>query len=1068
MSSQLINTINRLLHSYEWSSESTISPETKEQYERGLDVVHAYRGDPDQLFEALKVFQAIPSRPYAFAGIAYTLLAASYRHDTEYQPEGLKETAQWLVEAQSLAPDQVEINFIVAMLYVLQKRDDEARSWLNALALKPPNYYVCLAEMRYWEHRRDIHKVYDWYVKASKAAERSEQRIYAIHMVAGSLLEADLPMQASEMYEHLAQYTPDDPWLWHNLSIAYYQQGQYEKASECNQRALQLMDFEAARQMTQRLKNRVQAKEEKSEEKVSRYEMIKTFYGSMGIVHLCRDRQNDSAVALKTLRPDLLSDEDARQRFLQEGTAWVKLGTHPHIVPADRVYDHNNNDSKEIFIVLKWMEPAAGKANASLRAWLKPGKPLPLQQALTFGLHIVRGMQHATTTIPGLVHRDLKPANVLIGYDDQARVTDFGLVAVIGNEKTSTQEEILANPELQVTNNSAETPLYMAPEQWAYKEVDLRTDIYAFGCILYEMVTGQPAAEGNSLTEVALAHTSGQLRPLPANTPQPIQTLIAQTCATVREKRYANWDEVERAVAKAYHEVTGHAAPPLPVEEKRALNLLDLGWSYNALGMGYADMSKHDVAYKYFEDAYQMGQAECRRHLLQPQSAFYKRAERLENVSLTNMGVSYLDRGMLEQAEELLERSLKMAEENKNRFEEARALGNLGTIYLQQDKLQKAQIYFMRDLAITRKVGEQATLAITLSNLGTAEMKLGQLPRARDHFEEVLEAIQHNEDLHMRFTIVSNLATIYRKLRDLPRSVEYSRQQQELANTLGHRQAESQALGYLANVSRDQGDIEQAIKLYEQRLSISNELGEHLALAESNLNLAQIYTQKENWAKSIPYAERAVQEFEKAGQTDGIEQISLALVSNREKVAAQALSQKEYAQARSQLELALDSLRQIDHKKPQLDILNNLSQACRLQKDWPPAKKYAQEAQELAQKLKKRTSEVQALLNLARLEQAQGHRTQALEQYEHLIELTRAQRQWLQLSQVNLAVAEMLAEEEKWIEAKPYATTALEMRARMSGKKGADEIRSRVNRIQEQAEKEKPVGFWAWLMELFS
>ena len=99
-------------------------------------------------------------------------------------------------------------------------------------------------------------------------------------------------------------------------------------------------------------------------------------------------------------------------------------GGHPHIVRAHRV--ERVGDGSEIYLVLNWIVQPEDKETPSLRAWLKPGKPLPVQDALLFALHITRGMNYALSKISGLVHRDLKPENVLVGYDRQARVTDFG------------------------------------------------------------------------------------------------------------------------------------------------------------------------------------------------------------------------------------------------------------------------------------------------------------------------------------------------------------------------------------------------------------------------------------------------------------------------------------------------------------------------------------------------------------------------------------------------------------------------------------------------------------------
>ena len=130
--------------------------------------------------------------------------------------------------------------------------------------------------------------------------------------------------------------------------------------------------------------------------------------GGMGIVYLCLDHGNDKRpVALKTFRPEYLPDRAARDRFLREGTTWVNLGAHPHIVRAYQVV--RVGDGTEVYLALELVAKEQGREDASLRSWLTPGKPLPLDQALLFALQIARGMKHAAEVIPGFVHRDLKP-----------------------------------------------------------------------------------------------------------------------------------------------------------------------------------------------------------------------------------------------------------------------------------------------------------------------------------------------------------------------------------------------------------------------------------------------------------------------------------------------------------------------------------------------------------------------------------------------------------------------------------------------------------------------------------
>ena len=156
--------------------------------------------------------------------------------------------------------------------------------------------------------------------------------------------------------------------------------------------------------------------------------------GGMGVVYVCFDHQEQRPVALKTFKPEYLPDRAARDRFLREGTTWMDLGSHPHIV---RCYQVIYLDP-EVYLVLELVAKEDGCTDASLRSWLVPGKPLPVEQVLLFGLQIVRGMRYATGIIPGFVHRDLKPENVLVGADrlsnadvNRLRVTDFGLAVVL-------------------------------------------------------------------------------------------------------------------------------------------------------------------------------------------------------------------------------------------------------------------------------------------------------------------------------------------------------------------------------------------------------------------------------------------------------------------------------------------------------------------------------------------------------------------------------------------------------------------------------------------------------------
>jgi serine/threonine-protein kinase len=225
--------------------------------------------------------------------------------------------------------------------------------------------------------------------------------------------------------------------------------------------------------------------------------------GGMGEVYLCLDLEQNYPFALKTLRQQFFGDPQMYENFRHEVATWVALESHPNIV---RCFYMANLDNLP-FMVMEWVAGAEGMGT-DLQSWLRYG-PLDLRLALEFMIDICNGLNHAGHQQPGIVHRDLKPANVLIAQDRVAKITDFGLAAIIqksalahaaGATVMSVGQSVIG------ANGAVGTPQYMAPEQWRAASVDVRTDIYALGCMLYELLSGQPPylvdVRGKSLDEI--------------------------------------------------------------------------------------------------------------------------------------------------------------------------------------------------------------------------------------------------------------------------------------------------------------------------------------------------------------------------------------------------------------------------------------------------------------------------------------------------------------------------------------------------------------------------------------
>src|SRR5205085_9902484 len=208
--------------------------------------------------------------------------------------------------------------------------------------------------------------------------------------------------------------------------------------------------------------------------------------GGMGEVYRARDTRLERTVAIKVLPTHLSSNPDLKMRFEREAKAISSL-SHPHICT---LHDVGHQDGID-FLVMEFLE------GETLAARLEKGA-LPLKQALEYGIQIAEALDKAHKS--GIVHRDLKPGNIMLTKSG-AKLLDFGL-AKPAPMLSSSPTAVTASKPLTGEGMIVGTYQYMAPEQVQGQAADARTDIFALGAVLYEMISGRRAFQGRSQVRV--------------------------------------------------------------------------------------------------------------------------------------------------------------------------------------------------------------------------------------------------------------------------------------------------------------------------------------------------------------------------------------------------------------------------------------------------------------------------------------------------------------------------------------------------------------------------------------
>jgi serine/threonine protein kinase len=287
--------------------------------------------------------------------------------------------------------------------------------------------------------------------------------------------------------------------------------------------------------------------------------------GGMGEVYLAEDTRLKRRVALKLLPSDFSQNEDRLRRFIQEAEAAAALN-HPNIA---HIYEIGEADGTR-FIAMEFVD------GATLHEKIHREKT-PFGKLLKYLTQVAEGLAKAHAA--GIVHRDLKPDNIMIARDDYAKILDFGLAKLVepqrpkganANEFDEDATAMMPQP-LSTPGMIMGTAGYMSPEQaqGRVREIDHRSDIFSFGCILYEAATGRKAFEGkdalDSLHKIVHAPTP-QLKDVNPNAPQELQRIVRRCLAKEPDKRYQSIKDVAIELDELRQELKDKAAPEYSVE----------------------------------------------------------------------------------------------------------------------------------------------------------------------------------------------------------------------------------------------------------------------------------------------------------------------------------------------------------------------------------------------------------------------------------------------------------------------------------------------------------------------
>jgi len=631
----------------------------------------------------------------------------------------------------------------------------------------------------------------------------------------------------------------------------------------------------------------------------------------MGIVYVCYDHGHRRAIAIKTLQDQFLQDRAAINRFKWEAEAWVRLEKHCNIVRAEFV--HVMEGRPYIF-----MEYVMGdeRYGANLCGWIwrhglqRAGKAdIPL--ILNFAIQLCYGMIHAEKKFGEMgkpfIHRDVKPQNIMITSNKVVKVTDFGLVKAFAEAdndipSVTVGDEFRKRLSFSKSGALCGTPPYMSPEQCrGERDIDVRSDVYAFGCVLYEMVTQRYVFDGRTPEEFVNHHLKS--RPKSPDAHKELDKVVLQCLEKDPDRRYHDFNELEKILSALYDRLTGKVVKQPKGAELEAwelaikgLSLSNLGIheeavaclmqavkldpndpdTHGALGFVYAQRGNHDAAVIEYQKSLRGDPNNATTHLhlgmtfghqknFDAAAAEYTEALRIDPgyaKAHHGLGQIHYDQFRLHDAEREYKESLRIDPND------AGVHCNLGGVYQLQARLAEAQEEYIKALKINpnfafarykwgsayldayRSVGKPVYLDAAVKQFREAirihphiagwHYDLGEAYRTQGKLDEAVA--EHKEALRLNPNSAGShfkLGAIYSAQRKLDETVR------EYGEALKINPNYAEAHTNLGNAYKDKGQLDEAIREYKEALRINPNS------VETHFNLGTAYTAQRKFDDAV-------------------------------------------------------------------------------------------------------------------------------------------------------------------------------------------------------------------------